>query len=479
MPQTLLFLFIVSLEPLLMHLQLFPHIDFGSAYAFVVYFQALLFFGFLLTLRRRWGITFFVAEALVFWLLLLYHRHFEDPLTLTIATTQLYEGLTFAGKSPRSLWNWQIGLVLVALLFKIVFMKRWYRPLYPAGLFRLVFFVPFLALGVVTFRNFHRQPFYNMDFRIYAASLGYPQAWIYEVFTTLDRSLLIDKTVEASAETLETLPPELQGLSLPNNVYLIQVESFDYQAFSARVNQKPLMPFLNQIADSAVVYHLTDAPHYASSNVDFTILTGATNSRDFYMVMYYLHPWKVYREVETLPKIMRQKGYYNSFYHGFTRRFYERGVNYERMAFDRLYFSEDLPITAKEGKWGYRDADLLSFVSEDNRKNPAPKKFNFIITVSSHEPFEVGEIHRKPFSRPGNRRELYYNSMNYVDQALQRLITQAPNDSLFIVYSDHAADVLEKEDTLLLIYDKRATRPHRSTYSFYKMPLLIKTLLKQ
>ena len=74
---------------------------------------------------------------------------------------------------------------------------------------------------------------------------------------------------------------------------------------------------------------------------------------------------------------------------------------------------------------------------------------------------------------------MYDNALNYVDSSLQRLIENAPQSSLFFIYSDHQSGENEDTRTLLFIYDKQNPQAFRGSVDFAEVPLLLHGLIEE
>lgn len=478
MISTLLFLIFCSIEPVILHYLYFPKLPLGIEHALVFLFSFCLW-GVIFTLPKKLIAAALVIQALIGSLLLVWHAHFANPLSLIIIMQQYREGLTFAGQSLDILKKGSLLVTLGFLVLQLFYLIRYFK--FRAGLnWKLIFYIPFASYLGFGFYVFHRQPFINMDFDIYTKTLGYAQGWNYELITSYDRKQTIKDTLENIAQPSPALPPELSSAVLPNNVYLIQVESLDYAAYEDSVNGKQVMPFLQSITPDSAVYRVQPVSHPCSANADFSLMTKATNNNEFYAAMYVMLPESFYQQVVSLPEKASRLGYYNSFYHGYLYRYYNRGEIYKNFPFKTVKFIEDLPPELNTGEMGVDDADLFNYVIKDNQENPASKKFNFIITLSSHNYYQIGTKNKYPYPDPQNYFEKYVNSINYVDRALQDLVAAAPKDSLFIIYSDHTSGSYDNDKTtLLLIYSKQQPLHGSGNIEFSRITQIVHGLFEK
>ncbi len=477
MIKNLLFLFFCSIEAVIMQ-----RLFFSSELVFlgdiILLLMSFCFWGAIMTLPRWIMAGMLTLQWLVNSLLLIWHSHFESPFSIMMGVLQYKEGFEFVKNSGLQILESE---QVIALLFFIVQLwllggvktqKDWR--------WRSIFYIPLLVLLGITFKTFNNQPFLQMDFNAYTKTLGYMQGWIYEGMTSYDRKRIAKETLDNINLPTLPLPKELAKVSLPDNVYLIQVESLDYAAFTGEVKGKKIMPFLQSIAPQSAVYQVKPLSHYCSANADFSLMSKLTNNEDLFAAMYIVLPNSFFKKFVSLPEKFNKLGYHTSFFHGYIRNFYHRGDAYRQFPFSEVFFLENMPKDINQGEMGIDDEDVVDFMLAQNKKVNAPKQFNFFITLSSHVYYQIGEKNRYPFENPKNIEEKYVNSINYVDKALQKLIEQSPKDSLFIIYSDHPSEtgfLFSEEgkkqglgprtnETLLLVYDKNKNLAHEGRISF-------------
>jgi len=104
------------------------------------------------------------------------------------------------------------------------------------------------------------------------------------------------------------------------------------------------------------------------------------------------------RKSTTLPSIagaLAREGYSTTFYYG-------GDINYSNMrsyfmgtGFQRVVTDVDFPARQRTGKWGVADGPVFDRMLDDIKAAPADRPFfSSIMTVSSHEPFDVPDYHR-------------------------------------------------------------------------------------
>lgn len=474
MLKNLAFLVLLSTESVWFHHALFADKGFSLLSAFIVFFQGFVVFSLLLTLKRLPVAVFLSLESLMFLALIAYHKYYADPLTLSAVFGQINEGAAFAVKSPLSLFNGYSMAVLALWLFKIAFVKKYYQPFSDKWIIRGGITALLLFFVFMTHKNYGRQWFSINDFNRYVRELGYPQGWWYEAMMDWDKKALTRKVLSNAARPEEKLNKELSQIKPVRNVFIVQVESLDREGMFKIIDGKAVMPFLRQLSEKSLFYTILPHDKKASANSDFSMLTGTGVYNDSYSGFYMLLPPSVYEKIGSVPQMLKEKGWHTAFYHGYKGWFFNREKHIDQMGFGKVFFEDNLPLTSQKGEWGFDDKDLFAYVLKTQTEK---KNFNFVITVSSHESFNIGERHKKLVAEPQNLKDKYFNALNYVDEALQMLVEQAPEDSLFIIYSDHHSGITEDKRTVFLIYGKNQSLKLKQDAEFNNLPPQIKILL--
>ncbi|MFI3241434.1 MAG: sulfatase-like hydrolase/transferase [Alphaproteobacteria bacterium] len=454
--KNIIFLIAISLEVVLFHGLLFSDTSFN----FIVFFQAFIILGFLLSINKTITITSFILETLIFVILFTYHNYFNTPINLLNISHQYKEGLDVLLKEPNIIWHKASLLILLSAIIKIYYIKKYYTPIKVARLF----IIPILIFMFLMQQTFNQQTFYISYFNKYANMFGYFYAFNYQIHSYLDNKELEEKIKNTKFEKLDLG----YKISKSKNIYVIQFESLDYHAIN-----KETTPFLESLKNKAIFYKIMPKEHRPSCNADFVVLTTSTIYNDTSYIVYPLLNENIYNSIQTLPKLLNEYDYTTGFYHGYRQDFFNRGKHINKMGFDKVFFQSDLPKTLNSSNWGVDDKDLFSFVLSEKTN------FNFIITVSSHSPFEIGKKHLSPYKTPKTEKELYFNSINYVDRGLKKLISNSPEDSLFIIYSDHQSEVLEDTSTAMIVYDKQKKTSLKKSIDFKDLPYTIRTILEE
>ncbi len=140
----------------------------------------------------------------------------------------------------------------------------------------------------------------------------------------------------------------------------------------------------------------------------------------------------------SLTKFLQLAGYNSSFYYGGQSEFSNMKSYLLTEGFPKIIDKRNFPMADRKSKWGVHDKLVFQKAAVDlkNREEPF---FTTILTLSSHEPFEV-PIEKK-FSGT-DRRSKYKNSIAYTDSSIGYFIKSIQaepfySNTLFIFISDH------------------------------------------
>ena len=155
-------------------------------------------------------------------------------------------------------------------------------------------------------------------------------------------------------------------------------------------------------------------------------------------------PFKVedfpYRD--TLPQVMRQRGYSCIAMHGNTGNFFYRRPAYKQMGFSKVYFAEELRELGCPMRSGEVDDEELLRLSAKWLNEASEPTVHFIITLTSHGPFnKLPPEKRELFPQPASQAEAYVNSMRYVDRVLATYLESLPQGAVLVLYGDHESKV--------------------------------------
>lgn len=230
------------------------------------------------------------------------------------------------------------------------------------------------------------------------------------------------------------------------NILLIVWEGCGGKIVSAVGGEKGVTPNLNKLAREGVVFTNCYANSFRTDRGLVSIMSG-------WLGMPTASLMKIPEKCETLPALprkLREIGYRTEFWYGGDITFtnmngYMLQAGIQHVTSDKDFSREDRSYS----KWGVMDEILLDRVTESivhRSLNPEYQDkpwFTSVLTLSSHEPWEVPvKLH------PEMRR----NSFAYADKCIGKMINRIKasdqwNDLLVVILPDHGV-ILDEDDVV-------------------------------
>ncbi|MBL4624486.1 MAG: sulfatase-like hydrolase/transferase [Flavobacteriales bacterium] len=222
---------------------------------------------------------------------------------------------------------------------------------------------------------------------------------------------------------LESFGKECSGLLNP------QLEDGTYQGF---------MPFLDSLMLQGRVFSNAYANGHKSIDAIPSVIAGIPSLVSPYILSHHSN-----NELKnSLPKLLKRKGYSSSFYHGAPNGSMGFDAFCNIAGFDEYYgLDEYLEEHEYAGSsWGIYDEEFLDYFLEDLNKKKEPF-LSTIFTVSSHSPFKVPERYDGKLRTGKNE---LYRVIHYTDQSLRKFFKNARDQSwykntLFVFTADHTS----------------------------------------
>ncbi|WP_188594743.1 LTA synthase family protein [Paenibacillus silvae] len=252
----------------------------------------------------------------------------------------------------------------------------------------------------------------------------------------------------------ENIPnDEFFGKWKGKNVILIQIESFQDFLINHKVDGQEVTPFLNRMARQNI--HFDEV--YSQYSIGHTVDAEFAALHSLYPlkneIINFKHFDKRYRG---LAHIFKENNYETAAFHGYKGDFYNRRIMMKTHGFDSFYAEEDFNSSERASNWM---SDRSFFDQSINRiKNMREPFFSFMITLTSHFPFDLD---RKYWGLNISKDQDdfmsgYYQSANYTDRALEYFYNQLVKEGLhentvLVFYGDHEGVTLENLPTLFNI----------------------------
>ena len=249
-------------------------------------------------------------------------------------------------------------------------------------------------------------------------------------------TILVAELQAEQEELSRTLDLQIAESHQYNELVVIQAESLDYNVIDHRRKGVVITPFLNRLRKDALFLKL-DPHHYGgcgSSGADFQLLTGKLPLKNY----------PIYRICgvdynDALPNHFARKGVRSYAYHGHMGSFFNRDDIFSRMGFTRFFDMAD--YSDDDSRHGISDRLFFEESSAYMVDAPDSKNFHFLITLSSHGPFNL--VDHAVISGE-TRVERFLNSINYLDGEIEEFVSGIEGPSLLLIYGDHSSGVRDE-----------------------------------
>lgn len=220
------------------------------------------------------------------------------------------------------------------------------------------------------------------------------------------------------------------------NVVILILESFSAEFVTALGGaQSGYTPFLDSLIEQSLLF----THCYANSKKSMDALPAVVASIPKLMNMEYLMSLYSANQIESLPKLLKTKGYSSGFYHGATNGSMNFDVFAELAGFDRYYGRSEYNNEADfDGTWGIFDAPFLRQCAL-GFNDLKPPFLSTIFTISSHPPYTIPS---ELLNRFGQSPHPQLNAYAYSDYALGQFFETAQKqdwyaNTLFVLVADH------------------------------------------
>lgn len=361
---------------------------------------------------------------------------------------------TYLG-SPREVlacapwYIWIAGVVAWGLLSVGVYLlwRRWMRPqlelLTPIhwGYTPLMLLVT--ALLFIPVRGGFTVATLNTGRVFYSASLPVNQAAVQPAFNLLESldhatfdydhyrymsSGEADSIVGQMVSDTTAVRTPLLRVERPN-IFLVILEGYTANAIGALGARESATPCLDRLCEEGVLFSRCYSGSFRTDRGLVCVLSGFPGQPTSSLM-------KVPAKSQHLPQISQElldAGYHTRFYYGGDETFVSMRSYLVAGGYQDRVSEDDFTPRERNSKWGVHDHILLNRVWQTHREVPSPY-MQTILTLSSHEPFEVPASRRHAHPVP--------NAMAYTDSCIGAFVEQLRatpewDSTLVIFVADH------------------------------------------
>jgi lipoteichoic acid synthase len=169
---------------------------------------------------------------------------------------------------------------------------------------------------------------------------------------------------------------------------------------------------------------------YYFPNGNYLIGGGKTSDSDFATntSLYPLFDSSVFvqhgrHDYTSLPKALKEDGYFSYAYHAYKRDFWNRGLGFNSLGFEHFYAADNYP----EGEniiMGLNDEDFYKETLKKIKEKEEPS-YHYLNSLTSHYPFDMAKKYQ---FLPGNESDYdyrtfhYLQSIHYADYAIGKFL---------------------------------------------------------
>jgi phosphoglycerol transferase MdoB-like AlkP superfamily enzyme len=247
-------------------------------------------------------------------------------------------------------------------------------------------------------------------------------------------------------ERPETSEAAMFGSARGANLVVLQVEALQDWVVDARVDGRPVMPFLAGASDEALrmTQVFDQTAQGRTSDAEYLVLASghalAEGALCFLRADAKFHTWA---------HALAEQGYATLSAHPYKRGFWNRATIHPRYGFEKSLFRRELGEGPMVG-WGLADGPFLERMAErlDGERRPFA---GFLITLSLHHPYDAFPASLKSLDvgdLEGTRLGNYLQAMHYFDRALQAFVEDLRtrgllDQTVLLVFGDHVAQLEE------------------------------------
>lgn len=334
-----------------------------------------------------------------------------------------------------------------------------------------------LDLADVRYSNidFFNEVAINPAYYLYKNSFGKPGLF------RLDKELAYNKfrNEQQILSGASLLKPSDSGMLAGRNVVLIIMESMGH----GKVADSVRTPFLQKLKKYSLYFDSFYSSGEHTQNGVFATLTGQPGLMGNHMLRVAEN-----LRVQTLPELLKQKGYFNLFQLPGSPSFDNISRFLRRHHFDSITNYTIMPKDLQSDHfWGTQDHLLLNYTIRNlDFLHPRGKPvFSAVLTISDHSPFDIPDV----FPKERRTDSKYRDIVSYADWSLGNFFDSARrkpwfNKTVFLLVGDHGYQSAGNDCPLKLklhhvpffIYAPGSKLPKKTLHQLGEQPDILPTV---
>ncbi len=276
--------------------------------------------------------------------------------------------------------------------------------------------------------------------------LGYQ---LYSVYTFFNEGKTVKLSTQEKSqiaqwysEKKESLPDnKYKGMFAGKNLLIIQVESLEKFVIGQSVEGQELTPNINRLMENSLYFSNVHEQVHEGNTIDAEFITNTSVYPLKQGSTSFLYPYNNYKN--SLPNIMKRKGYYTSDIQPDEGSFWNWMVLMKSLGFDKCMDNTSFRTEETFGM-GMSDENFLTQLEPLIVKQKQPF-YTFMITMSNHTPYNLPEERRElklPEELDDTNLGGYFQSVRYTDTHLGIFLDSLKRDGILdntvvVLYGDH------------------------------------------
>jgi phosphoglycerol transferase MdoB-like AlkP superfamily enzyme len=245
------------------------------------------------------------------------------------------------------------------------------------------------------------------------------------------------RTLVDSLTVKRGIPQKFLSVEKPN-VLVIVLESFSGFLIGPLGGDSLVTPNFNRYAKEGILF----SNFYASGTRTDKAMPAILNGYPAQPAQSIIKEPKKTQSLQSLVKIFNGHGYQSAFWYGGDINFANFKSFVIGSGFDKIVTEDNFRPEDYNSKWGVHD-HIMFKTFEDSMKVVSEPFFDVVLTLSSHEPFDVP---MEPVFTGNDNMTKYKNSVYYADKALGSFLDWAKTtewwqNTLIIMVADHCCRI--------------------------------------
>lgn len=254
----------------------------------------------------------------------------------------------------------------------------------------------------------------------------------YDYYSAEEAERLFAEAMKSRKETADDDTLKWLKTDRPD-IVLVVMEGMGRTMTDIYEDGQPVAPEINRLKNEGIWFDKIYASSFRTDRGNLAIFSGFPGQPNMSLMQY---PNKA-AKLPGLAQSLKDEGYITRFTYGGDANFTNTRAYIFSSGFEELVDDKSLTLEGHVSKWGYADDILLDYAADEfisRIRNEEKPVFDAILTLSSHEPFEV------PYQR---LQKPLPNSFAFTDEQIGRFVeklrkTEEWENMLIILVPDHS-----------------------------------------